>query len=156
MRQKGSRVQGFKKNQKLMFLLFPLIFYCLLSTVYCLLSYAEVLSDVNLERLKKPAEDRPKERWGRDPFIKYEDRNAKGRVKPREIPFLIKIDGIISDGKKAVVIINGGFYRKGDIINNFIIRDISKEKVLLEKDGKKYYLGMERFALRGPQTGEEK
>lgn len=116
-------------------------------------SYAESLSDVNLERLKK---EPPKERWGRDPFIKYEDRNAKGRVKTREIPFLIKIDGIISDGKKAVVIINGGFYRKGDIINNFIIRDISKEKVLLEKDGRKYYLGMERFALTGPQIGEEK
>lgn len=130
-----------------------LIFHFLLLTSYFSLSYGEVLSDVNLERLKK---EPPKERWGRDPFIKYEDRNAKGRVKTKEIPFLIKIDGIISDGKKAVVIINGGFYRKGDIINNFIIRDISKEKVLLEKDGKKYYLGMERFALRGPQTGEEK
>jgi hypothetical protein len=126
-------------------LLLLLVFCCLLFTVHCSLSYAENLSDIKLDALDKPI----KEKWGRDPFIRYEDKIAKlkGKTPGEDAPVGLKITGIISDGKKAVAIINGGFYRKNEKINNFIIVDITKDKVSLEKNGKRFYLGVEKFAM---------
>lgn len=104
------------------------------------------LSDIKLDALDKPI----KEKWGSDPFIRYEDKTAKLKDKTfrGDVPADLKISGIISDGKKAVAIINGGFYRKNEKVNNFLIVDIAKDRVTLEKNGKRFYLGVEKFALQ--------
>jgi len=107
--------------------------------------YCESLSDVNISGLKEPA----KERWGRDPFLKHEHRNGKMKEGIKEPAIQIKIAGIISDGKKSLAIINGGFYRAGDKIGDFVIKDISNERALIEGKGKKYYFGIEKFAVEG-------
>jgi len=122
-----------------------LVFCCLLFTAYCSPSYAENLSDIKLDALDKPI----KEKWGRDPFIRYEDKIAKLKSKTfrEDAPAGLRITGIISDGKKAVAIINGGFYRKHERVNNFLIVDIAKDRVSLEKNGKRFYLGVEKFAM---------
>jgi hypothetical protein len=123
-----------------------LIFSVILNFTFLILnSYAVSLSDIKLDALDKPI----KEKWGRDPFIRYEDKIAKLKSKTfrEDAPAGLKINGIISDGKKAVAIINGGFYRKNERVNNFLIVDIAKDRVSLEKNGKKFYLGVEKFAL---------
>ncbi|MDP1758447.1 MAG: hypothetical protein Q8K77_01450 [Thermodesulfovibrionales bacterium] len=103
------------------------------------------LSDIKFDALNEPI----KEKWGRDPFVRYEDKIAKlkGKTFSEDMPVGLKITGIISDGKKAVAIINGGFYRKHERVNNFLIVDIAKDRVSLEKNGKKFYLGVEKFAM---------
>jgi len=116
------------------------------------LSYAESISDIKIEALQLPV----KERWGRDPFIRYEDRLSKEKQAKEELPLDIKVDGIISDGGKAMAIINGGFYRKQERVNDFLIVGIDKDKVLLEKNGKRFYLGIEKFAIEGSQKGGKK
>lgn len=109
-------------------------------------SWAE-LSDVKLGDLKR----QPPIRWGRDPFVKYEDRFKKpGEPIDREKDLaLVKISGIISDGKKALAIANGEFLRPGDMIAGFKILAVSGDKILLEKEGRKFYLGIDRFAVSG-------
>ncbi|MDP2168165.1 MAG: hypothetical protein Q8J64_07535 [Thermodesulfovibrionales bacterium] len=111
-------------------------------------SYAETsgsqVSDIKLAHLRKA----PESKWGRDPFIKYDDRFKRPEALKEQMP-VIKISGIISDGGKAVAIINGEFLRKGDMVSGFKIADISGDNVLLEKNGGKFLLGIDRFALRG-------
>ncbi|MBI3377670.1 MAG: hypothetical protein HY035_04605 [Nitrospirae bacterium] len=117
----------------------------LLLTFHFSLAHAESLSDIKLDALEQPI----KEKWGRDPFIRYEDKIAKlkGKTFREDMLVGLKITGIISDGKKAVAIINGGFYRKNERVNDFLIVDIAKDRVSLEKNGKRFYLGVEKFAL---------
>lgn len=117
-----------------------LIFFAFAGT-----SYPMEISDIKIEELRKT--EQPK--WGRDPFLRYEDR-FKGEVvvKEKEL-FLIKIGGVISNGQKAVAIINGEFYRKGDTVSGFKIVDIAGDKVLFERNGRKFFLGIDRFAIRG-------
>lgn len=139
MQQTSSRVQRFKGSrgiQELIFLIFFLIFHFSLS-------YAEGLSDIKINALQAPI----KERWGRDPFIRYEDRISKEKPSKEELPLDLKVDGIISDGGKALAIINSGFYRKHEMVNNFLIVGIGKDKVLLEKNGKMFELGIKKFAI---------
>ena len=116
-------------------ILLLLLFFCFsLFTIHYSLSYAESISDI---------------KWGRDPFIRYEDKIAKLKDKAfkEDSPAGLRITGIISDGKKAVAIINGGFYRKNERVSNFLIVDIAKDRVSLEKNGKRFYLGVEKFAM---------
>jgi len=122
-----------------------LLFCFSLFTIHYSLSYAESISDIKLDALDKPI----KEKWGRDPFIRYEDKIAKLKDKAfkEDSPAGLRITGIISDGKKAVAIINGGFYRKNERVSNFLIVDIAKDRVSLEKNGKRFYLGVEKFAM---------
>jgi len=117
----------------------PIIFVMLLSASL----HAESLSDLNLKRLQEPH----KPGWGRDPFIRHGKEDEKKAEAPR--PVSVKISGIIADGKKAVAIINGNFYRVGDRVDEFSVLDISNEGVLLEHKGKKYYFGIDTFALEG-------
>lgn len=126
------------------------VFICLI--FHCSLSHAEGLSDIKINALQAPI----KERWGRDPFIRYEDKISKEKPSKEELPLDLKVDGIISDGKKALAIINGGFYRKHEMVNNFLIVGIGKDKVLLEKNGKMFELGIKKFAIEGTQKGESK
>ena len=124
----------------------------LLSALYlvsCIL-YPEFVTAVSLSDIKLDALDKPiKEKWGRDPFVRYGDKMAKlkGKTFREDMPVGLKITGIISDGKKAVAIINGGFYRKNERVDNFLIVDIAKDRVSLEKNGKRFYLGVEKFAM---------
>ncbi len=127
-------------------ILLLLLFFCYsLFTIHCSLSYAEGISDIKFDALNEPI----KEKWGRDPFVRYEDKTAKlkGKTFREDMPVGLKITGIISDGKKAVAIINGGFYRKNERVNNFLIVNIAKDRVSLEKNGKRFYLGVEKFAM---------
>lgn len=130
------------KVQKFGILIFAVI---LIFAFLILNSYAQSISDIKVDALDKPI----KEKWGRDPFIRYEDKIAKlkGKTFREDMPAGLKITGIISDGKKAVAIINGGFYRKNERVNNFLIVDIAKDRVSLEKNGKRFYLGVEKFAM---------
>ncbi|HBR22110.1 MAG TPA: hypothetical protein DD713_06015 [Nitrospiraceae bacterium] len=130
------------KVQKFGILIFAVI---LIFAFLILNSYAQSISDIKLDALDKPI----KEKWGRDPFIRYGDKIAKlkGKTFREDMPMGLKITGIISDGKKAVAIINGGFYRKNERVNNFLIVDIAKDRVSLEKNGKRFYLGVEKFAM---------
>ena len=155
--KKGSRGQGVspqasrrgdkgsRATLRLMVLLFFMIFNFSLFTSHFSLAHAVSLSDIKLDALDKPI----KEKWGRDPFIRYEDKIAKlkGKTFREDMPAGLKITGIISDGKKAVAIINGGFYRKNEKVNDFLIVDIAKDRVSLEKNGKRFYLGVEKFAM---------
>ncbi len=115
-------------------------------------SYAESLSDIKIERLYEPT----KEKWGRDPFVRPINKDSREKPEKEELPIDLKVDGIIYDGKKALAIINGGFYRKNEKVDDFLIVGIDKDRVTLEKNGKKYYLGMEKFALEGLPRGRKK
>ncbi len=111
---------------------------------------AEALSDIKIDALQKQIKPVIKEKWGRDPFVKYEDRISAERLQKEDLLLDIKLDGIISDGKKAMAIINGGFYRKGDRINDFMIISIEKDSVLLRKNGEILPpLGINKFAIDG-------
>jgi len=104
---------------------------------------AESISDMNIPAIKKPA----RLQWGRDPFIKYGQKDEK-QAEAKQ-PDIIRIGGILSDGTRSVAIINGNFYRVGSSVEGYRIMDISSERVLFEKNGKKYYYGIEKFALEG-------
>ncbi len=133
-------------------------FHCSLFTVHCSLSYAESLSDIKLASLQAPIKVVP-EKWGRDPFVRYEDKvfkKANEAASKEEIFLDLKLDGIIADGKKAVAIINGGFYRKNERVNGFLIVAIGKDEVLLEKDGKRFPFGIKKFAVTGTPRGGKK
>ncbi len=106
-------------------------------------AFSESLSDLNTERLRSPVE----QKWGRDPFQRPgAPDTAEGRGKP-ETP--IHVDGIIMDGRRALAILNGEFYRIGDTIENYTVKDISRERVLLERDGKRYTFGISTFTREG-------
>ncbi|MFA4829733.1 MAG: hypothetical protein WC594_11000, partial [Thermodesulfovibrionales bacterium] len=110
-------------------LLFFFFFHCSLFSVHCSLSYAESLSDIKLASLQSPIKV-VSEKWGRDPFVRYEDKvfkKANEAASKEEIFLDLKLDGIIADGKKAVAIINGGFYRKNERVNGFLIVAIGKD-----------------------------
>ena len=167
MRMQDARYRMQDTGCKILLLL--LVSCYSLFTIHCSLSYAESLSDIKLDALHEPslflsfshlflglsdikldALDKPiKEKWGRDPFIRHEDKTAKlkGKTFGEDVPADLRITGIISDGKKAVAIINGGFYRKNERVNNFLIVDIGKDRVSLEKNGKRFYLGVEKFTM---------
>lgn len=53
--------------------------------------------------------------------------------KPKPLPVL-ELKGTIVGPKKAMAIINGQYYRIGDMIGDFRIVDISKNKVMLRSD----------------------
>jgi len=145
-----------KEIQKLIFLLFSFIFFCSLFTIHCSLSYAEGLSDIKIDALRAPVKSTDS-RWGKDPFVRYEDRVLrKERPLEEELPLDLKVDGIISDGKKALAIINGGFYRRHERVNNFLIIDIKKDCILLEKNGTKLSLGIKKFVIESARRGGKK
>lgn len=116
---------------------------------------AEALSDIKIDALQKEIKPVIKEKWGRDPFVKYEDRISAERLQKEDLLLDIKLDGIISDGKKAMAIINGGFYRKGDRVNDFLIVGIEKDAVLLKKNGEMLPpLSINKFVVDGkPKKG---
>ncbi|KAF0144029.1 MAG: hypothetical protein FD156_2186 [Nitrospirae bacterium] len=132
---------------------------CIASCILYLASVdAESLSDIKLASLQAPIKVVP-EKWGRDPFVRYEDKafkKAKEEPSKDDILFDLKLDGIIADGKKAVAIINGGFYRKNERVNGFLIVAIGKDEVLLEKDGKRFPFGIKKFAVTGTPRGGKK
>lgn len=139
-----------------------LVLSIILQFTICILnfefSYAESLSDIKLASLQSPIKV-VSEKWGRDPFVRYEDKvfkKANEAASKEEIFLDLKLDGIIADGKKAVAIINGGFYRKNERVNGFLIVAIGKDEVLLEKDGKRFPFGIKKFAVTGTQRGGKK
>ena len=155
----GYRIQNSEfRNKRGVILTVVLAFHFSLFTFHYSLSYAESLSDIKLASLQAPIKVVP-EKWGRDPFVRYEDKafkKAKEEPSKDEILFDLKLDGIIADGKKAVAIINGGFYRKNERVNGFLIVAIGKDEVLLEKDGKRFPFGIKKFAVTGTPRGGKK
>ncbi|TAL23768.1 MAG: hypothetical protein EPN94_08795 [Nitrospirae bacterium] len=146
------------RNKKTVILTLVLVFHYSLFTIHCSLSYAESLSDIKLAALQSPVKI-VSEKWGRDPFVRYEDKSFKKTKEEasKEDMFLdLKLDGIISDGKKAMAIINGGFYRKNEKVNGFLIVGIGKDEVILEKDGKRFPFGIKKFAITGTPGGGKK
>ena len=108
-------------------------------------AWGESLVDIKVEELSQPQ----KPRWGFDPFVRYEDRHKRPELS--ELAHLkLDLTGIISNGEKALAIINNGFYRKGDIVGDFVIEDILSDRVLLLRNGKKIVLSVEGFAVQGP------
>jgi hypothetical protein len=108
-------------------------------------AWSESLVDIKVDELSSPV----KPKWGRDPFVRFgdRDRSAAGNLGPMDL----RIEGIISDESRALVIINGGFYRKGDTIDGFVIDQILSDRVMLLKGDKSYILRMEGFAAEGPK-----
>ncbi len=108
-------------------------------------AWSESLVDIKVDELSKPV----KPKWGRDPFVRFDDsdRLAEGNLGPTNL----RIEGIISDKSRALVIINGGFYRKGDTIDGFVIDQILSDRVMLLKGDKSYILRMEGFTAEGPK-----
>lgn len=164
MQQRTTKQQSSKaiEQQSLVqkYLTAGLLRYCatgliLLFTVCCLLSFAEALSDIKIDALQKEIKPAAKEKWGRDPFVRYENRISKEKFMKEDLFVDIKLDGIISDGKKALAIINGGFYRKGDRVNDFMIIGIEEDTVLLERNGELLPpLGINKFAIEDkPKKG---
>ncbi|MBI4685133.1 MAG: hypothetical protein HY755_08020 [Nitrospirae bacterium] len=136
--------------------IFSMIFIFSLFTFHFSLSYAENLSDIKLSALQSPVKEIIKEKWGRDPFIRYEDSVLKKeRIQKEDVSIGLKVEGIISDGERALAIINGGFYRKNEKVNDFMIVGINKDRVILEKSGKKFYLGIEKFAIESALGGQK-
>jgi type II secretory pathway component PulC len=107
-------------------------------------AWGESLVDVKVDELSKPL----KPKWGKDPFMKFEDRNRP----PGEAmaPKGLVVEGIISNESRALTIINGGFFRKGDIIEGFVIEDILSDRVMLRRGGRTYTLRIAGFAAAEP------
>jgi type II secretory pathway component PulC len=140
------------RNKKLVILIVALVFHFSLFTFHFSLSFAESLSDIKINALQAPI----KEKWGRDPFIRHEEKIIRRGVQVEELPIDLKVEGIIADREKSLAIINGGFYRKNDKVNGFLIVDIARDKVLLEKNGKKFYLDIKKFAIESVPMGGKK
>ncbi len=129
-----------------------LIAALLVLSVFTANLYAESLTDIKTDSLQKPE----KEQWGRDPFIKYDDILLKDSLTSTGLSTGLKVEGIISDGKKALAIINGGFYRRNDKVDDFLIIDIEKDKIILGKEGKTFNVGIAKFAIeRTPKGGDK-
>jgi len=107
-------------------------------------AWAESLVDVKVDELSKPV----KSRWGKDPFVRLEDRSKPSGEDLG--PSGLVVEGIISDGDHALAIINGGFFRKGDIIEEYTIKEILSDRVLLQRGSKSFTLRIEGFAAAGP------
>jgi type II secretory pathway component PulC len=107
-------------------------------------AWGESLADVKLNELGKPV----KSGWGKDPFVRVMERE-KIPVETDSPPGF-RVEGIITGGAKALAIIDGGFYRPGDVIDGFVIEGISSERVNLKKHGKAYTLNIKGFAVTGP------
>jgi hypothetical protein len=110
-------------------------------------AWGESLVDIKVDELSKPVT--PK--WGTDPFMRLDDRS--GRTGDGMAPKGLVVEGIISDKDRALVIINGGFYRKGDTIESYVIDDILTDRVMLTRGGRSYTLRIAGFTASGP--GEE-
>lgn len=106
-------------------------------------AWGESLMDVKVEELRRPV----KSRWGKDPFIRFNDRQALAE-KETYLP-KFKVEGIMTDGTKALAIISGGFYRKGDVIGGFVIEDIRADRLILKRNGQSYTLKIQGFTVRG-------
>lgn len=107
-------------------------------------AWGESLADIKVKELSKPMESR----WGKDPFIRLTD--GEGPLADREYAPEFKVGGIMTGGKKALAIIDGGFYRPGDVIGDFAIEGIFADRVTLKKDGKTYTLKIHGFTVMGP------
>jgi hypothetical protein len=107
-------------------------------------AWAESLVDVKVDELSKPL----KPRWGKDPFMKLEDRGGPSLEDLG--PTDLVVEGIISNGDRALAIINGGFFREGDIIDEFTIKEILSDRVLLQRGGKSFTLRIQGFTAAGP------
>ncbi len=100
--------------------------------------------DIKVDELQMPV----KSKWGADPFVRYEDRRT-GAEEEAYLPEF-SIEGIITDGIKPLAIIDGRFYRKGDVIEDFVIEDILSDRIMLRANGKSFTLRIQGFTVQGP------
>jgi hypothetical protein len=49
----------------------------------------------------------------------------------------LRLEGVMSSAGKALAIIDGGLYREGDCVEGFLITSIQRDRVTLEKGGRK-------------------
>ncbi len=109
-------------------------------------AWGESLMDIKTDELRRPAN----QNWGKDPFVRSEDRE-RFRSGTYSIPEF-SVEGIMTDGSRALAIINGGFYRKGDKLEGFVIEDILADRVVLRKNGKSFMLQVKGFTSQGTIT----
>jgi len=107
-------------------------------------AWGQSLMDIKAEELQRPAGSA----WGKDPFIRFEDRQALTGEKAYLPEF--RVEGIITDGAKSLAIIEGGFYREGDQVQGFVISAIKADRVVLKRDGKTYEVKVQGFAVHAP------
>lgn len=151
----GKKVRAYLNFELYFYIfIFNFCFFLIIPIIAPIECYSESFSDIKIDALNAPIKDR----WGRDPFLRHEDkifRQAKGKAAENGLPPNLRLDGIISDGKKALAIINGGFYRKNEMVNSFLIVGIGKDKITLEKNGRNFSLGIEKFAIESVSGGQK-
>jgi type II secretory pathway component PulC len=83
------------------------------------------------------------EKGKRDPFHPLVDKDGRYLVEI-ELPFssdVLNLSGILWDPQgKSSALINNQVVRVGDSIGGFAVKDISKDSVIISKDGKKFIL----------------
>lgn len=122
----------------------PLIIFAI-ALVAASAAWGESLMDIKSDELSQPV----KSKWGNDPFLRLEDRDSLQSSGGLALPEF-SLDGIMTDGRKALAIIDGGFYRKGDTLEGFIIDDILSDRVVLKKNGRSYMLQVKGFTINRP------
>lgn len=68
---------------------------------------------------------------------------TRARIKSKDAGF--NLEGIIFDdnAQRSVAVIDGQIYSQKDIVGDYSIKDISKDQVILEKEGKEKILKLE-------------
>ena len=90
-----------------------------------------VLSDAKL-KLQKEHAAKP---WGRDPFVRLKTLEAGSRTSSLELKGIS-----IGMDKKGFALINQEIVRVGDKIEGCDVLSVEKNRVLLQKNGQKFYL----------------
>jgi|GEM_PF-3141060 type II secretory pathway component PulC len=100
-------------------------------------------SELKLPELKRL----PEPLWGRDPFLRPQPSRAPA-ARPGVAPPGFSLQGVITDPERAVAIIDGAIYRKGEVVQGYRLLSISEQGVVVSRQGVKYYIGVERFSLK--------
>ena len=81
--------------------------------------------------------------WKRDPFILSAEKNEEEKKSIlREFSF--SLSGIVWKKNKLLALIDDYIVQTGDIIDGYTVLEITENKVVLEKDDKKYQLFLKK------------
>ncbi|PIV64135.1 MAG: hypothetical protein COS11_03760 [bacterium (Candidatus Ratteibacteria) CG01_land_8_20_14_3_00_40_19] len=80
--------------------------------------------------------------WKRDPFLLSAEKEEEKKSILREFSF--SLSGIVWKEKKLLALIDDYIVKTGDIIDGYMVLEITENKVVLEKDGKEYQLFLKK------------
>lgn len=72
--------------------------------------------------------------WARDPFSPPENKDLQPKDRA------LKLTGLFVRSGKKIAVINSSFVKEGDTLQGITVLKIEDDRVLVNRDGKEYYL----------------